>query len=70
MQVVATDEYLARLAGDALTVVRGATTIDALVMVTAAYLGDLDVYTSDPEDLEALRDSIRALAKIKVTRVP
>lgn len=68
MKVVATGDHLARLAGDALTVVPRATTIDAIVMVTAAYLGDRDVYTSDPGDLEALRDAVPALAKIKVVR--
>ena len=68
MHVVATDEHLARLAGHALTHVRHATTIDAIVMVTAAYFGDLDVYTSDPGDLAALRDGVPFLGKIKVTR--
>jgi hypothetical protein len=67
MRVVATDDHLARLAGHALTLVP-ATTIDALVMVTAADFGDLDVYTSYPGDLEALRDGVPALARIKVTR--
>jgi predicted nucleic acid-binding protein len=68
MHVIATDEHLARLAGDALTLVRRATTIDAIVMVTAAHFGDLDVYTSDPGDLEVLRDVVPALSKIKITR--
>lgn len=68
MHVIATDDYLARLAGDALTHVPRATTIDAIVMVTAAHFGDLDVYTSDPDDLEALRNGVANLAKIKVTR--
>jgi hypothetical protein len=34
----------------------------------SGHFGDLDVYTSDPGDLEALRDGVPALAKIKVTR--
>ena len=68
MHVIATDEYLARLAGNAPTLVQRATTIDAIVMVTAAHFGDLDVYTSDPDDLEALRDGVPALARIKVTQ--
>jgi predicted nucleic acid-binding protein len=68
MRVVPTDEHLARLAGAALTLVHGATTIDAIVMATAMHLGDLDVYTSDPGDLEALRDGVPGLARIKVTR--
>jgi predicted nucleic acid-binding protein len=54
--VIPTDEHLARLAGDVLTLVRRATTIDAIVMVTAAHFGDVDVYTSDPGDLALLRD--------------
>jgi hypothetical protein len=57
----------ARLAGNALALVQRATTIDAIVMVTAAHFGDLDVYTSDPGDFEDLRDGVPALAKIKIT---
>jgi hypothetical protein len=37
-------------------------------MATAMHLGDLDVYTSDPGDLEALRDGVPGLPRIKVTR--
>ncbi len=44
----------ARLAGDALAKVKRATTIDAFVMAGAALRGDV-VYTSDTDDLEALR---------------
>ena len=45
---------LARLAGEALAQVRGATLVDAVVMASAAQRGDV-VYTSDPADLEKLR---------------
>lgn len=47
-------EALARAAGEALAVVRGATLVDAVVMASAASRGDV-VYTSDVDDLEALR---------------
>ena len=47
-------EALAKAAGEALAVVRGATLVDAVVMASAASRGDL-VYTSDVDDLEALR---------------
>jgi hypothetical protein len=43
-------ERLARLAGEALAAVRGATAIDAVVMASAALRGDV-VYTSDIDDL-------------------
>lgn len=48
------DDALARLAGEAIAEVDGATAIDALVMASAARRGDA-VYTSDPGDLERLR---------------
>ena len=44
----------AKLAGEAVAQVPGATVIDAIVMASAASRGDV-VYTSDVEDLEALR---------------
>jgi rRNA-processing protein FCF1 len=47
-------EALAKLAGEALVVVRGATLVDAVVMASAASRGDI-VYSSDVEDLEKLR---------------
>lgn len=47
-------EKLAKLAGEALAGVSGATAIDAIVMASAAQRGDL-VYTSDVGDLETLR---------------
>jgi predicted nucleic acid-binding protein len=47
-------ERLARIAGECLAQVKGATTIDAIVMASAAARGDA-VYTSDVEDLERLR---------------
>ena len=47
-------EELAKLAGEAIAAVRGATLVDAVVMASAASRGDL-VYTSDVGDLERLR---------------
>jgi predicted nucleic acid-binding protein len=47
-------ESLAKVAGEALAAIKNATTIDAIVMASAAQRGDL-VYTSDVGDLEKLR---------------
>jgi predicted nucleic acid-binding protein len=47
-------EKLARLAGECVADVRGATTVDAIVMASAAQRGDA-VYSSDISDLERLR---------------
>ena len=55
---------LAKLAGEAMAEVSGASVVDALVMGSAASRGD-DVFTSDPEDLERLRaffPSVRVLS--------
>lgn len=49
-----TMERLAKLAGEAIAAVPGATPIDALVMASAAQRGDV-VYTSDVDDLDRLR---------------
>jgi predicted nucleic acid-binding protein len=57
-------EPLARVAGEALAVVKNATLVDAVVMASAVSRGDV-VYTSDVEDLEALRrhfPTVRVLA--------
>ena len=48
-------ERLARLAGEAIAAVPGATLVDAVVMASAAERGDV-VYTSDEQDLIRLRD--------------
>jgi predicted nucleic acid-binding protein len=47
-------DTLARIAGEALAAIKGATAIDAIVMASAAQRGDV-VYTSDVDDLEKLR---------------
>ena len=54
IRVEATDAELAKHAGAAIAAIRGATTIDAIVMASAARRGDV-VYTSDVADLERLR---------------
>jgi len=48
------DAELARLAGEAVAAVRGASVIDAIVMASAARRGDV-VYTSDFDDLSRLQ---------------
>lgn len=61
--IVHTDDDLVRVAGEALASVSKATTIDALVMASAARVGGV-VYTSDVDDLERLRaafPSVRVL---------
>jgi predicted nucleic acid-binding protein len=49
-----TDDAIAKLAGEAIAAVRGATVVDAIVMASASLRGDV-VYTSDPGDLVRLR---------------
>jgi predicted nucleic acid-binding protein len=53
IDIEALDLRLARIAGNAIAAVRGATTIDAIVMASAAQRGDA-VFTSDVEDLSKL----------------
>lgn len=58
------DDELAKLAGDALAAVASATTIDAIVMASAARRGDI-VYTMDMADLSRLQaffPSVRVLS--------
>lgn len=51
---------VAKLAGEALATVRGATPIDAIVMASAAQRGDV-VYSADVSDLEKLAAYFRAV---------
>lgn len=53
-------ESLAKIAGEALAGVRGATAVDAVVMASAAQRGDL-VYTSDVGDLARLGSWFRGV---------
>jgi predicted nucleic acid-binding protein len=59
-------DYVARLAGVALTVLATAQTIDAIVMASACQRANEIVYTSDPKDLEALRDAVPQFAAIRI----
>jgi predicted nucleic acid-binding protein len=58
-------EGLAKIAGEALASVRGATLVDAVVMASAASRGDV-VYTSDVDDLEKLRHHFPAVRVLAV----
>lgn len=58
-------DHVARMAGVALGLVRGAGTIDAMVMASAALRGD-SIYTSDPKDLTALREKVPQFAAIQI----
>jgi predicted nucleic acid-binding protein len=63
MLVEHTDDELVKNAGEALARVRGAATIDAIVMASAARRGGT-VFTSDPDDLLRLQTvfpSVRVL---------
>jgi hypothetical protein len=64
VRVESTTVELARVAGEALAAVPGATVVDAIVMASAARRGDI-VYTSDVDDLSALQaffPAVRLLA--------
>ena len=63
--VVHTDDALMKLAGHALASVPGATTIDAIVMATAAMRSGV-VFTSDVDDLMALQ---RVFPRVRVLSV-
>jgi predicted nucleic acid-binding protein len=56
---------LAKLAGEALAQVRGATLADAIVMASAARRSDV-VLTSDFDDLERLRQRFPAVRVLRV----
>lgn len=64
MDVEPLSESLAKLAGEALATIPGASLLDAIVMASAARRGDV-VYTSDVEDLERLR---RRFPAVRVLR--
>ena len=54
------DEALARIAGEAMAAVRGASAVDAVVMASAARRGDI-VYTTDLGDLSRLQRHFRSV---------
>jgi predicted nucleic acid-binding protein len=55
---------LAKLAGEALALVSGATLVDAIVVASAAQRGDL-VVTSDVDDLARIRDAVFRSVRIR-----
>jgi predicted nucleic acid-binding protein len=57
---------LAKVVGETLALVPGATLVDAVVVASAAQRGDL-VLTSDVEDLSRIRDA--AFASVRIRRV-
>lgn len=59
------DAQLARIAGEAVAKVRGATAIDAAVMASAARRGDI-LYTSDFDDMSRLRDVFPGVRVLRV----
>jgi predicted nucleic acid-binding protein len=56
-------EQLAKLAGEALAKVRGATFVDAAVMASAEQRGDV-VYTSDQGDLDRLWTHFKGVRRV------
>ena len=64
MNIEPSTERLARIAGEALAEIPNATTIDAIVMASAAQRGGA-VFTSDLDDLERLR---RCFPSVRVFR--
>jgi predicted nucleic acid-binding protein len=54
VDVESVSEHLAKIAGEAIAAVPGATAVDAIVMASAAQRGDA-VFTSDIDDLDRLR---------------
>ena len=65
VSVEALDAAIAKAAGEAVAMVRGATAIDAIVMASAARRGDT-VYTSDIDDLQALAGHFRSVRVLAV----
>jgi predicted nucleic acid-binding protein len=59
------EKHVAMAAGIALGLVLRSTTIDALVMASAALRGDT-VYTSDVGDLERLRAGVPGFARVQI----
>jgi predicted nucleic acid-binding protein len=68
VQIEPLGPHLAKLAGSAVGLVPGATPVDAIVMASAAQRDDV-VYTSDPDDLEALRASVPEFSHVRIALV-
>jgi len=65
VRIEAFSEDLAKVAGEALAVIRSATPIDVIVMASAAQRGDV-VYTSDVSDFETLSDYFRSIRVLSI----
>jgi predicted nucleic acid-binding protein len=65
LHVEALERHVAMTAGIALGLVSKSTTVDALVMASAALRGDT-VYTSDVGDLERLRAGVPGFARVQI----
>ena len=65
LRVETTTSALARVAGEALAAIPGATVVDAIVMASAAQRGDI-VYTSDFKDLQRLQARFPAVTLLAV----
>jgi len=63
VQIEPLNEGLAKIAGEALAKVRGATFVDAVVMASAASRGDV-VYTSDSGDLDRLWSHFASVRRV------
>ena len=61
------EKHVAMAAGIALGLVSRSTTIDALVMASAALRGDT-VYTSDVGDLERLRAGVHGFGHVQIAQ--
>jgi len=56
-------EHVAKLAGEAIAAIENSTTVDAIVMASAAQRGDV-VYTSDFDDLDTLHTHFASVHKV------
>jgi predicted nucleic acid-binding protein len=68
VEVEPVTDYVARLAGAALSLMPRAQTIDAIVMASACQRPNEIIYTSDPRDLEALRSGVPRFASLRIER--
>ena len=67
VHVEALEKHIAMTAGIALGLVPKATTIDAVVMASAALRGDT-IYTSDVGDLEMLRAGVPGFVRVQIAQ--
>jgi predicted nucleic acid-binding protein len=67
VHVEALEKHVAMAAGKALGLVSDSTTIDALVLASAALRGDT-IYTSDVSDLERLRAGVPGFAHVQIAQ--